>query len=157
MRSEEALKAAFNSGVAKVVIGTKAFDQEFLKMAVSVFGERIVVGIDAKDGMVHTKGWLFKTEAKVIDFVRKIEKAGVKTINYTDISRDGTLEGPNFKSIADLLEETDMKVVMAGGVSTIDDIKKLKKFTDFGLDGVIIGKALYERTIDLGEAMRVCE
>ena len=154
MRSGESIRAAFDRGVGKVVIGTKALDKVFLKAMVSKYGEGIVVGLDAANGIVKTGGWLLNTKLRVADLVKDIESVGVKTVNYTDITRDGTLEGPNLKSIRNLLEVTHMKVVVGGGISKIGDIEKLKGLEEFGLDGVIIGKALYEGTIDLGEAIR---
>jgi phosphoribosylformimino-5-aminoimidazole carboxamide ribotide isomerase len=155
MRTEEAVKNAIDSGVAKVVLGTKALDEAFLGKVVGLYGDKIVVGVDVRDGVVCTKGWVEKTKVKVIDLVRRLEKAGVKTINYTDISRDGMLVGPNIKGIRDLLEETNMRVVVGGGVSAIEDVRKLSDLADFGLAGIIIGKALYEGTIELGEAIKI--
>lgn len=157
MRTAENIRAAFNCGVEKVVIGTKALDSDFLKMIVGIYGDRIVVGIDAKNGIVRTKGWLLDTRIKAVDLSRDIEKAGVKTINYTDIARDGTLEGPNLKSMRDMLEATNIKVVVGGGISKIEDIEKLKALEEFGLEGVIVGKALYEGSIELGEAIKICK
>lgn len=155
MRSEENIKAAFDCGVAKIVIGTKALDKVFLKAMVNAYGDRIVVGLDAANGIVKTGGWLLNTKLKVVDLVKDVEGAGVKTVDYTDITRDGTLEGPNLKSIRDLLEVTHMKVVVGGGISKLADVEKLKSLEEFGVTGVIIGKALYEGTVDLGEAMKI--
>lgn len=155
MRTAENITAAFNCGVEKVVVGTKALDSDFLQMIVKIYGDRIVVGIDAKNGMVRTKGWLLDTRIKAADLVGNIEKAGVKTINYTDIARDGMLTGPNLNGIRDLLEITNMKVVVGGGISKLEDIEKLKALEEFGLEGVIVGKALYEGTVDLAEAIKI--
>lgn len=157
MRSEENIRAAFDCGVAKVVIGTKALDKVFLKAMVKTYGDRIVVGLDAANGIIRTGGWLFNTKLRVADLAKDIEGAGVKTVNYTDITRDGTLEGPNLKSIRDLLEVTHMKVVVGGGISKLADVEKLKSLEEFGVAGVIIGKALYEGTVELGEAIAICK
>jgi len=153
IRSEASIGKAIEAGVSKVVIGTKALDEAFLKAIVRRFGDSIVVGVDASRGMVCTKGWVCRTEATVEGLVKKVESFGVKTINYTDISKDGMLEGPNVGSLRELLGITKMDVVLAGGVSSVRDIEKLKQLEGNGLKGVIIGKALYENRIDLKEAI----
>jgi phosphoribosylformimino-5-aminoimidazole carboxamide ribotide isomerase len=155
VRDLETVKKVLGSGIDKVVVGTKALDKKFLRKAVTEFGDRIVVGIDAKRSFVYTGGWLVKTRRKAVDLAGDMEKAGVATINYTDISKDGMLEGPNIQSIRELVRNTKVKVVASGGVSCIGDLKKLKELEKDGLAGVIIGKALYEHTVDLKEAMRV--
>lgn len=156
VRDESIVKDLLDSGVDKVVIGTKALDDNFLNTIVKKFGDRIIVAIDASEGIVYTKGWVFATKMKAIDLANKAVKAGVKRINYTDISKDGTLEGPNFRSIKELLGSTKAQVVTSGGISTLDDIKKLKTLEKNGLTGIIIGKALYQNTIDLNEAIEIC-
>ncbi len=156
IRDENTIKDLFTSGVAKVVIGTKALDEKFLSDMVKKFGERIVVGIDAKCGFVHTKGWLFKTKTKAVDLVKRIADIGVKMVNYTDISRDGMLEGPDINSLKSILSAAKIDVIAAGGISGIEDVKRLKALEREGLKGMIIGKALYEKTIDLKEAIKVC-
>lgn len=155
VRDIETIRDMLASGVDKVVIGTRALDKEFLARAADEFGERIVAAIDARDGYVHANGWLSKTKIKVIDFAKEIKRFGIETVNYTDISRDGTLEGPNIKGIKALLDAVDIDIVASGGVSTIDDIKKLKALEKDGLIGVIIGKAIYEGTVDLKVAIEV--
>lgn len=156
IRDEAAIETVLDAGIAKVVIGTMALDGKFLDTVAKKFRDKVVVGIDARNGFVHTKGWLFNTKMKAIDLAKTVEKAGVKTINYTDISKDGTLEGPNLKSLAELLKATNIDIIASGGISTIDDISNLKALEKDGLAGVIIGKALYENTIDLKEAINVC-
>lgn len=156
IRDEATIKTVLEMGVEKVVIGTKALDEKFLERVRDEFKERIVVSIDASRGIVHTKGWAFVTKVKAIDLAKKVEEIGIKRINYTDISKDGTLEGPNIKSLRELLKATNVEVVASGGVSTIDDVKALRALEKDGLIGIIIGKALYENTIDLKEAMKIC-
>jgi phosphoribosylformimino-5-aminoimidazole carboxamide ribotide isomerase len=156
MRDEESIKAALGAGVEKVVLGTKALDEQFLWNIAAKFRENLVVGIDASEGLVHTKGWVLKTNMKAVDLARKIASLGIKTINYTDISKDGMLEGPNLDSLREMLQIGGLDVIAAGGVSSIDDIKKLKVLEKDGLKGIIIGKALYEGKLDLGEAVKVC-
>ncbi len=156
IRDEATIKMVLDSGIDKVVIGTKALEEDFIGKITKTFGDRIVVGIDAREGMVHTKGWALKTNMKAINLAKRIEKIGIKTINYTDISRDGTLKGPNIDSLRELLQSTNIDVIAAGGISTIDDLKKLKALEEDGLKGVIIGKAIYENRIDLKEAIQIC-
>ncbi len=156
IRDEKTIKAVLGCGVDKVVIGTKALDEKFLEKIEKEFRDKIVVSIDASRGMVHTKGWVFKTKIKAIDLAKRVESLGVKRINYTDIGKDGTLEGPNIKSIEALIKSVGIDVIAAGGISTIEDVKNLKPLEKEGLKGIIIGKALYENTVDLKEAMRIC-
>ena len=156
IRDEESVKAALDAGVAKVVLGTKALDEQFLWNIAAKFRDNLVVGIDASDGFVHTKGWVFKTDMKATDLARRIASLGIRTINYTDISKDGMLEGPNIDSLREMLMIGGLDIVAAGGVSNIGDIRKLKALEKDGLTGVIVGKALYEGKIDLAEAVGVC-
>ena len=156
IRDEASIQKAVDAGVSKVVIGTKALDPKFLEGAVKKFGSKIVVGIDACEGFVCTKGWVVTTKANAVDLARQVESAGVSTINYTDISKDGMLAGPNIDSVIELLEATRLDVVLAGGISGINDIRRLKTIPGRGLTGVIIGKALYEGRVDLKEAIEIC-
>jgi phosphoribosylformimino-5-aminoimidazole carboxamide ribotide isomerase len=156
IRDIETIKRVLGAGIEKVVIGTKALEKDFLEKIDPAIKDKIVVGVDARDGFVHTKGWLFKTDIRAIDLAKSIETAGIKTIIYTDISKDGTLAGPNLTSLKDLLQATKLSVIASGGVSKIDDIINLKALEKDGLTGVIIGKALYEKTIDLTEAIKIC-
>jgi phosphoribosylformimino-5-aminoimidazole carboxamide ribotide isomerase len=156
IRDENTIRDILAAGVEKVVIGTKALDDAFLSDMVKKFGEKIVTGVDARRGFVHTKGWLLKTKIKATDLVKRIADTGVSTINYTDISRDGMLEGPNIEAILEILRAVKVDVVAAGGISTIEDVKRLKALEKEGLKGMIIGKALYEKTIYLREAIAIC-
>ena len=156
IRDEETVQGLIDAGIEKVVIGTKALEEDFISKASKRFGDRIVVGIDAKDGMVLTKGWLFKTEMRAVDLARKMSGLGIKTINYTDISRDGMLKGPDIESLKNILKVEGIDNIASGGVSTIEDVRQLKALEGMGLKGMIIGKALYEKTIDIKEAIRIC-
>ena len=156
LRDENAIKRALESGIDKVVLGTMALDDDFLKEMTEKYSKHIVGAIDAKEGIVYTKGWLFNTSKKAVDLARHMVFMGVKTINYTDISKDGMLEGPNISSLEKLLKAVNIDIVASGGVSNIEDVKKLKLLGPKGLKGIIIGKALYQNTVDLGEAVRVC-
>lgn len=156
IRDEETIKRVLDAGIEKIVIGTKALDQKFLDSIARRFMGNIVVGIDARDGLVHTKGWVFKTEVTVSELANRISSTGIDTVNYTDISKDGMLEGPNIDALRELLKATKLNIVAAGGVSTIGDIRKLKALESEGLKGIIIGKALYEGKLDLAEAIKIC-
>ncbi len=157
IRDEASIQKAIDAGVSKVVIGTKALDRKFLESVINKFGASIVAGIDACEGFVCTRGWVVTTKANAIDLARQVESAGVKTINYTDISKDGMLAGPNIDSVVELLEATKVDIVLAGGISGINDIRRLKMLPGRGLKGVIIGKALYEGRVDLKEAIEACK
>ena len=156
IRDETAIKSSLDAGIDRVVIGTRALEEYFLSSVVDKFKEKIVVGIDAREGFIYTKGWVAKTEKKAVEFAKSIEQYGIKTINYTDIAQDGMLKGPNIDSLRQILAATSIDVIAAGGVSGMDDLKRLKELEREGLKGVIIGKAIYEKRIDLKEAIKLC-
>ena len=126
IRDEATIKTILEMGVDKVVIGTKALDERFLERLKEEFKDKIIVSIDASQGIVHTKGWAFVTKVKALDLARKVQDLGIKRINYTDISKDGTLQGPNIKSLKELLKASSIEIVASGGISTIDYLKILK-------------------------------
>lgn len=156
IRSEEAIQAMLDLGVKRVIIGTKAVEHpEFLREMVRRFGEdAIVAGVDAKNGMVAVEGWEKVSTMTASSLCLKMKDMGVKHIVYTDISRDGMLSGPNVEATKDLTEETGLDIIASGGVSCMEDLKKLH---EAGIKGAIIGKALYENRIDLPEAVRLYE
>ena len=157
IRDLRTIERVLDTGVQKVCIGTKALDKRFLAaISKSDFREMVVISIDAKDGLVHTKGWVEKTGVKATELVKEVADFGITTVNYTDISKDGMLEGPNMESLKELLKLSKLDIIAAGGVSTIEDVKKLKALGRDGLKGMIIGKALYENRIDLAEAVKIC-
>jgi phosphoribosylformimino-5-aminoimidazole carboxamide ribotide isomerase len=151
MRSEEAIRDAFDAGVARIVIGTRACESmEFVEQMVKKFGgERIAVGIDAKNGIVSVKGWTESSNIRATDLAKSAEKAGVGTIIYTDIATDGMLTGPNFAEMEAMLDLLDCQLIASGGVSKADDVFRLSQLE--GLYGVIIGKSLYDKTLTLQE------
>jgi len=154
MRNEEALQRAFEAGVSRVVIGTRAVESlDFVSDMAQKFGsEKIAVGIDAKNGMVSVKGWTELSKAKAIDLARNAEAAGAGTIIYTDIATDGMLVGPNFPELQQMLDMLKCQLIASGGVSNAEDVHKLRAMP--GLYGAIIGKALYENTVTLKECAR---
>lgn len=156
VRSIEMISKLFELGAQRVVLGTRAAsDAAFLKRAKKKFGEKIIVSIDAKEGKVLTQGWKLGSPKLALHFALEIKKVGFKQLIYTDISRDGTLSGPNIKGIRELLVETGLKVIASGGVSGLDDLVKLKKLEKKGVIAVIVGKALYEGRFTLAEALEL--
>ena len=155
IRDLATMKALFKSGVARVVLGTKAAtDSVFLKKALDQFKDKIIVSVDARDNLVCIKGWGDKTKINAAVFIKNLKKLGFKTIIYTDISKDGTLKGPNIKDTKSLLKETGMKIIVSGGISSLDDILRLKVLEKQGVSGIIIGKALYEGRFTLSQALK---
>lgn len=153
IRNKETVKILLDAGVTRVILGTMAINNiELLEELVKEYGEKIVVSIDAKDGLVALDGWVNVSEVDSIDLVKRLEKIGVKTIVYTDIAKDGMMEGPNFEIYKKLATETNIDVVASGGVSSIENIKKLKEMDMYG---AIIGRALYTGDINLKEALEV--
>ncbi|AEE95485.1 1-(5-phosphoribosyl)-5-[(5-phosphoribosylamino)methylideneamino]imidazole-4-carboxamide isomerase [Mahella australiensis] len=156
MRSMDVISYMLDEvGVSRVVIGTAAIEQPSLvEQAVRRYDNRIAVGIDAKGGMVAVRGWVDITGVSACDLAGQMSAMGVKTIIYTDISKDGMLAGPNVKAIADMAKSFAGDVIASGGVSDLDDIKRLK---EAGAAGVIIGKALYDGRINLEDALELEE
>ncbi len=156
VRSMEAISRLLNLGVERVILGTRAAsDAKFLKQAWKKFGEKIIVSIDAKCGKVLTQGWNCKAAKTTLIFAKELKAIGFKQLIYTDISKDGTLAGPNISGIKELLKETQLKVIASGGVSDLKDLIKLNKLDQQGLSGVIVGKALYEGKFTLAEALKL--
>ncbi|MFH1066686.1 MAG: 1-(5-phosphoribosyl)-5-[(5-phosphoribosylamino)methylideneamino]imidazole-4-carboxamide isomerase [bacterium] len=153
MRDAETMQRAFDAGVSRVVIGSRACDSiDFVKQAAQRFGgERIAVGIDAKHGKVAVKGWTKESAWKVFDLAKAVVKAGAGTIIYTDIATDGMLRGPNISAIKTLKETVPAQLIASGGVSSLEDIRNLAKIPD--LYGVIVGKALYDKKMTLTECL----
>lgn len=153
IRSEEVVQAYLEAGVYRVILGTAAVENPaFLEEMVQKYGERIAVGVDIKDGRVAIKGWTEVSAESCFAFCEKLEKIGVKTIICTDISKDGLLAGTNLELYRALSEKFSVDIVASGGVTTLDDVKKL---AEMGLYGAILGKALYTDSIDLKAAVEL--
>lgn len=151
VRSMEDLEEAFSLGVSRAVIGSAAVtDPEFLCAAVARYGEKVAVGVDTLDGIVKTAGWEQSSGLNYLDFATQLAETGVKTIIFTDIATDGMLSGPSFARLHALQAHYHGNMIASGGVTTLDDVKRLR---DMGLYGAIIGKAYYAGTIDLARAM----
>ncbi len=156
IRNIETIKKYISTGVQKVVIGTTACENpEFVREACNNFPGRIMVGIDAKNGNVAVRGWKDVTETPASELAKKFEGMGVSGIIYTDISRDGTLSGPNIEAIQSFAESIAISVIASGGVSNINDIKNITKLKKYGVTGVIVGKALYSGSVNLREAIEL--
>ena len=155
IRNMETVEKYFAAGVDRVILGTAAVtDEAFLLAAVEKYGEKIAVGVDIKDGMVAIKGWIEKSEYDAFDFCEKMQRIGVKTIICTDISKDGAMKGANHALYKELSEKFDMQIVASGGVSSMEDVKKLRLLDIYG---AIIGKAYYTGAIELAAAIEVAK
>ena len=147
IRTMEIIDAHIASGVSRVIIGTAAIqDQQFLKEAVEKYGDKIAVSIDARNGFVATDGWTETSDVKAVDLFNELEEIGVKTVVYTDILKDGMMQGPNFDELEMMNKASSIDIIASGGVSTEEDIVKLR---EMNLYGAIIGKALYEGKLSL--------
>lgn len=158
LRNRAAVDRAIAAGVSRVVIGTRAVDGEhFVAEIVQAFGEKVAVGLDAKNGMVAVKGWVESTGMSAIEAARRMEVLGVRTIIHTDIGTDGMMTGPNFEAQEAMLRSGKYRVIASGGVSTREDVQKLAELARRykNLDGVIVGKALYEKRVDLGDLLTI--
>jgi len=151
MRTEAAIRGAIDAGVDRVIIGTRAAESlEFVRNMAAAFGpERIAVGIDARNGLAAVKGWTESTGVVALDLARRAEDAGAGTIIYTDIATDGMLQGPNFVEMERMLGAIGCQLIASGGVSSGDDVRRLALLP--GLYGCIIGKALYDGQVSLGD------
>lgn len=153
IRSLEMIERYLNAGVARVILGTKAVtDEDFLRDAVRRWGDRIAVGVDAKDGRVAVKGWVEVLDVDMFDFLWKLRSIGVKTAIVTDISKDGAMKGTNLPLYERLSRLDGIDITASGGVSTLEDIRALR---DMGLYGAILGKAMYNGAIKLKDALAV--
>lgn len=147
IRSMEIIEAHIAAGVSRVIIGTAAIqDQQFLRDAVAKYGDKIAVSIDARNGFVATDGWTKTSDVKAVDLLKELETIGVKTVVYTDILKDGMLQGPNFVELEMMDRASSIDIIASGGVSTEEDIIQLR---ELNLYGAIIGKALYEGKLSL--------
>lgn len=150
------IEAAFALGIERVILGTAAVrDPQLVEDACRKFGARIAVGIDARDGIVAVEGWESSGSMTAVDLATRMAAVGVERIIYTDIARDGTLSGVNYEATAALAETSRLKVIASGGVASLADIEALQDRASSGIEGVIIGKALYTGGLKLADALRV--
>jgi len=139
-------------GIDKVVMGTAAVENiELLETACNKFKNKIAVALDVKDGFIALSGWTKRTNISAIDFIKKIQNFGVSRIIYTDINRDGTKQGPNIKDTVELSSKSTIPLVISGGVSSLEDIKKIKSLSNSNIEGVIVGKSIYDGDIKISD------
>lgn len=156
VRSLKTIREVLDCGVEYVILGTTAISKpEFVKRAIKRFGKRIMVSIDASNLKVRVRGWEKKTRKTAPILAKEMAKLGIKSIIFTDIKRDGTLKGPNISQIKKMLKAIDIPLIVSGGISSLEDIKRLKLLEKKGLFGVIMGKALYTGRIDLEKAIEI--
>ena len=156
IRTLETIETYVKAGAYRIILGTVAQQEpEFVEEACKRFPDKIIVGIDARDGLVAVKGWVEVSEQKATDLAQKLKGYGIAGFIFTDISRDGMLQGPNLESIKEFAESVQLPVIASGGVSRLEDIKNLAKLESYGVEGVIIGKALYDKTLTFKEARDV--
>lgn len=155
IRSGETLEALFSLGVSRCILGTAAIETpDFVKQALAEYGEKIAIGVDAKNGWVAVNGWLETSNVSAIELGRQLKEWGATRVIFTDIARDGTLTGPNLAASIELAEQTGLKVIVSGGVKETDNLLELARYRQVGLTGAIVGKALYAGNIDLRDALQ---
>ncbi len=153
IRSREAVEKAISTGISRIILGTVVVEQpELARSLVGEYGASIIVGIDARDGMVAVKGWTESSAIKATELAARVEAWGVSEIIYTDIQRDGTMQGPSLAGLEDILSQTSLSVIMSGGISSKEDLLSLKPYNN-RVKGVIVGKALYSNQLTLPEAI----
>lgn len=158
IRSPEIIQAYLDAGVQWVIIGTKAVNEpEFVRDMCKQFPGHIIVGLDAKDGWVATDGWANVTDVNVIDLARQFENDGVSAIVYTDISRDGMLQGVNVDATVRLAQSMSIPVIASGGITNLDDVRNLCGVADQGISGAITGRAIYENTLNFAEGQALSD
>jgi len=156
LRTLKTIEQALTVGAQRVILGTIAFQEpEFVKEACEAFPGSILVGIDAREGRVSIKGWRETTELKAVDLARQLEDTAISAIIYTDTKRDGMLKGPNLEGIREMAMSTHKPVIASGGISTLEDLRRLLPLQDLGVTGAIIGKALYTQDLRLAEAIQI--
>jgi len=152
VRTFESIQKYIASGAEKVILGSAAIkDKNFLKEACSKFPNKIALGLDAKDGYLSVSGWTKNSNQLTIDFLKEVNDFGVSRLIYTDINKDGTKSSPNFKETEQISEISNCPVIISGGVSSIDDVKKAKNLNNKNIEGIIVGKAIYDGDIQLDE------
>jgi len=152
VRSIDSIKKYVDSGVEKVILGSAAIkNKEFLKEACAKFKNKIALGLDAKDGNLSVSGWKENLNIKISDFLKEVNDFGVSRLIYTDINRDGTKASPNFDETVKIAEMSKCPVIISGGVSSVNDIKKAKGLNNKNIEGIIVGKAIYDGDIKLEE------
>ncbi|MDC0419974.1 1-(5-phosphoribosyl)-5-[(5-phosphoribosylamino)methylideneamino]imidazole-4-carboxamide isomerase [Candidatus Pelagibacter sp.] len=155
VRSIESIKEYTGAGVEKVILGSAAIkDKNFLKEACEKFLNQIALGLDAKDGYLSISGWKENSNQLTLDYLKEVNNYGASRLIYTDINRDGMKQGPNFEETSKVANISNCPVIISGGVSSIDDIKKAKELNNKNIEGIIVGKAIYDGDIQLAELVK---
>lgn len=154
IRSIEAVSRWISLGASRVAVGTKALDEAFVSTALEEFGDKVVAAVDYRGGRVRVSGWQEEVDEGPVELARRLASAGVARLIVTDIERDGTLEGPNLEGIEQVLDAVEIPVIASGGVSGAQDIRRLTAFENRGLEGIIVGKALYSGAVTLDSAQQ---
>ena len=158
IRNLETIEHYVRAGVSFVILGTSAVkDPAFVGEACRAFPGKVIVGLDAKDGLVATDGWAEVSAVKATDLARQFESDGVSSIVYTDIARDGMMQGVNVEATLAMAHASSIPIIASGGITNMDDIRALKAVADQGICGAITGRAIYEGTLDVAEAQRFCD
>jgi phosphoribosylformimino-5-aminoimidazole carboxamide ribotide isomerase len=158
IRTEDDIVYYLENGVARVILGSAAIvNPSFVKEMLRKYGERIAIGIDAKNGFVATEGWLNTSNVKATDLGKELAEAGAQTFIFTDIATDGMLSGPNIQAVVEMARATGKHVIASGGVSSLEDLASLQKYADDGVVGAIVGKALYTKQFTVAEALKVVQ
>ena len=155
LRTIKDIEKVLELGVARVVVGTRALDTAFLETIVQKFGDRLAVGLDVRRDFVQTAGWVRQGNATLLEALKVFNQAGVKTLIYTDIEKDGVLQGPNWEKLSLVLATSTARVILSGGISQLADIEKCRAIKEQNFEGTIIGKALYDKRFTLTEAFGV--
>ncbi len=152
IRDEKTIQAYIDVGVQYVIIGTRAANEpEFIGEIAQQYGQNLIIGLDAKEGIVAVDGWAKLTEHNVVDLAKRFENDGVQAIIYTDIARDGMMQGVNLDATKQLAESVNIPVIASGGVTNMDDLIELQRIESSGISGVITGRAIYEGTLDFAQ------
>ena len=155
IRNFESIQKYTDAGVEKIILGSAAIkDQIFLKQACLKFPEKIILGLDAKDGYLSVSGWKENSNLLTLDYLKEVNNYGASRLIYTDINRDGMKQGPNFEETIKVAETSNCPVIISGGVSSIDDIKKAKELNKKNIEGIIVGKSIYDGDIKLEELVK---
>lgn len=158
IRTLETIEHYVSAGVSYVIIGTKAVKEPaFVAQACAAFPGKVIVGLDAKDGLVATDGWAEVSQVRATDLARQFESDGVSAIVYTDIARDGMMQGVNVEATVAMAQASSIPVIASGGITNLDDISALVAVAEQGICGAITGRAIYEGTLDVAEAQRLCD
>ncbi|HBV96650.1 MAG: 1-(5-phosphoribosyl)-5-[(5-phosphoribosylamino)methylideneamino] imidazole-4-carboxamide isomerase [Peptococcaceae bacterium BICA1-7] len=158
IRDLKTVEELLSIGINRVILGTVAINSpDMVAEACKKYGEAVAVGIDARDGKVAIEGWGVTAEKNALDLALEMKTAGIKRIIYTDIWRDGTLQGPNVDAVREMARNTGIGVIASGGISTLDDLRSIKKMERMGVEGVIVGKSLYDGRVALEEALSLAD